>query len=72
MDVGIIGKMKNQNGQLLVADAPEAVGFGVDSQLPSVLIVTAGAMDLNPVSFAYAGHVRIYQLPRIPPISQQT
>ena len=31
------------------------MGVGVDSQLPYVLIVIAGAVDLDPVSFAYAG-----------------
>lgn len=48
---------QNQIGQLLSADAPGAVGVDVDSQLPYVLIVTAGTVDSDPVSFAYAGEI---------------
>ena len=57
LDVTITDEHKIQIGQLLFADAPEAVGVNVDSQLPYVLIVTAGAVDSDPVSFAYAGDI---------------
>lgn len=56
-DITIKDYGETQIGQLLFTDAPDAVGVGVDSQLPYVLIVTAGAVDSDPVSFAYAGDI---------------
>lgn len=57
LDITIVDQINTQIGQLLFANAPEAVGVNVDSQLPYVLIVTAGAVDSDPVSFAYAGDI---------------
>ncbi len=42
-------------GELDYADAPAKVGVEVDSALPEVLIVTAGSIDSDPISFAYGG-----------------
>ena len=50
-DINVQDNALFQIGQLLFADGPEGVGIEVDSQLPYVLIVTAGAVDSDPVSF---------------------
>lgn len=56
-DITIYDNDHYQIGEVLFVDAPNAVGVNVDSQLPDVLIVTAGAVDSDPVSFAYAGNI---------------
>lgn len=42
-------------GSLAYADGPTGTAINVDSKLPYVFEVTAGSVDDDPVSFAYAG-----------------
>ena len=40
-------------GEVDYYDAPTGKGVGVDSELPSVFVATAGTVDDDPVTFAY-------------------
>lgn len=56
-DITVKDALQAQIGQVLSADAPGGVAVNVDSALPSVLLVTAGNVDSDPVGYAYAGAV---------------
>ena len=57
-DITIQDNDSNYIEQVLLVDASEGVGIGVDSQRPHQLIVTAASVDSDPVSFSYAGYTR--------------
>lgn len=52
-------ELKDANGAdiggVSVAEAPSGVGVDISSALPYIFIATAGYVDSDPVTFAYAG-----------------
>ena len=54
-DITMVDDQGEVVGGLTAADGPTGVAIDVDSKLPYVFEVTAGAVDSDPVSFAYAG-----------------
>ena len=55
LDIKIFDDLQNQIGGVDGVDAPAGMGVGVTSQLPYVLIVTAGNVDADAILFDYAG-----------------
>ena len=54
-DITLVDDQGENIGGMTAADGPTGVTINVDSKLPEVFELTAGAVDSDPISFAYNG-----------------